>query len=62
MALVTPPVATLSVPLVVMGPPVKPAPLPTLVTVPPPAVTQVGAPLRARAETTDPPAQLPTPE
>ena len=34
--LVTPAFAMLSVPLVVMGPPVRPAPLPTLVTVPVP--------------------------
>ena len=36
MPLVTPPVAMLSVPLWVIGPPVSPAPLPTLVTVPVP--------------------------
>jgi len=34
MALVMPLLGTLSVPLVVIGPPVNPAPLPTLVTVP----------------------------
>ena len=34
MELVTPPVGMLSVPVPVIGPPVKPAPLPTLVTVP----------------------------
>jgi len=38
MALVTPPLAMLKVPLLVIGPPVKPAPLPTLVTVPAPAI------------------------
>src|SRR5271169_1578137 len=36
MALVTPPVAMLNVPLPVIGPPVSPAPLATLVTVPAP--------------------------
>ena len=36
MALVTPPDGMLSVPLPVIGPPVSPAPLPTLVTVPVP--------------------------
>jgi hypothetical protein len=36
MALVTPALAMLKVPLVVIGPPVRPAPLPTLVTVPVP--------------------------
>src|ERR1039458_3446382 len=41
MALLTPPVAMLSEPLVVMGPPVRPAPLPTLVTVPLPAPGKV---------------------
>ena len=49
MALVTPPVATLSVPLLVIGPPVNPAPLPTLVTVPVPGkvwpLTNVTSPL-----------------
>jgi hypothetical protein len=37
MELLTPPVAMLSVPLDVIGPPVSPAPLATLVTVPLPA-------------------------
>ena len=41
MAFVTPPVAMLSVPLPVMGPPVSPAPLPTLVTVPVPTPGKV---------------------
>ena len=41
MVFVTPPVAMLSVPLLVMGPPVKPAPLPTLVTVPVPVPGKV---------------------
>src|SRR5580658_326480 len=36
MGLVTPALAILNVPLVVIGPPVRPAPLPTLVTVPVP--------------------------
>src|SRR5271166_5910987 len=40
MAFVTPPVAMLSVPAPVIGPPVSPAPLPTLVTVPVPAEAQ----------------------
>jgi hypothetical protein len=35
MALVTPPVAMLTVPVFVIGPPVNPAPVATLVTVPP---------------------------
>ena len=41
MALVTPPVAMLRAPLVVIGPPASPAPLPTLVTVPLPAPGKV---------------------
>ena len=45
MALVTPAVAMLKVPLVVTGPPVSPAPLPTLVTVPVAGLAQAHAPL-----------------
>ena len=49
-ALVTPPLAMLSVPLEVIGPPVSPAPLPTLVTVPVPGkvwpATKVTRPVR----------------
>src|SRR5208283_2756539 len=51
MALVTPPVAMLNVPLLVIGPPVNPGPLPTLVTVPVPGnvcpATKVNAPVLA---------------
>src|ERR1039458_6031090 len=43
MAFVTPPVAMLSVPVPVIGPPVRPAPLATLVTVPVPAEAQAHA-------------------
>src|SRR5271170_7502045 len=45
MALLTPPVGMLSVPLPVIGPPVSPAPLATLVTVPVAALAQAHAPL-----------------